>query len=96
MTRLYLITYKANPYFNAATFHNYVASLYANKWISDWRHYNDNAYIVASSFDVGRLYNSIAPGMNGIQYTLIIEVDPKNSQGWLPKDAWTWLQKYKN
>jgi len=25
---------------------------------------------------------------------LIIEINPTNAQGWLPKKAWEWIQKY--
>jgi hypothetical protein len=95
MNKLYLITYKTNPSFNSVTFHNYVKALHEKKWISDWWHYTDNAYIVASNQEVQKLYNAAAPGMKGIQYVLIIELNPNNRQGWLPPDAWKWLQKYK-
>lgn len=95
MTKLYILTFKAYQNFNATNFHSYVDSLYKNGWITDWWHYTDNAYIIASTYDVEKLYNATVPGMSTMQYVLFIEVDPKNSQGWLPKDAWTWLQKYK-
>ncbi len=95
MTKLYIITYRAGVNFNANLFHNYIESLYRNKWITDWWHYTDNAYIVASTFDAGNLYNATYRGAYAMTYVLIIEINPQNVQGWLPKDAWTWLQKYK-
>jgi hypothetical protein len=95
MNKLYIITYKTNSAFNAVAFHNYIEDLYKKKWITDWWHYIDSAYIVASNQTAEALYNAAAPGMKGIQYVLIIEVDPKNEQGWLPPKAWEWLQKYK-
>lgn len=94
MNKLFIITYKAKPDFNSVIFHNYVEALYKNQWVSDWWHYTDNSYIVASNQTVQNLYNAAAPGMVGIQYVLIAEIDPNNMQGWLPPDAWTWLQKY--
>lgn len=94
MTKLYIITYKTNPSFNSAIFHNYIKALYQNNWISDWWHYTDNTYIVASNQTVQNLYNATAKGMGGIQYALIVEVNPKNQQGWLPPAAWDWLKKY--
>lgn len=95
MNKLYLITYSFNQNFNAVNFHNYINALFAKKWISDWWHYTDSAYIVASSQTVQDLYNAAAPGMVGIKYVLITEINPKNQQGWLPKDAWNWMQKYR-
>lgn len=95
MNKLYLITFKANQYFNAVHFHSYINDLYSKKWITDWWHYTDNAYIVASAYDVNRLYSATVPGMSTMTYVLFIEIDPNNAQGWLPTDAWKWLQKYK-
>lgn len=67
-------------------------SLYP-KYISDWWHYLDESYIVVSSLNVSSLYNLIFPGIPG-RYLLVVEIDPNNSQGWLPRAAWEWLQKY--
>ncbi len=93
MNKVYLITYNPTEPFNKALFHNYIQSLYANKYISDWWHYMDETYMVVSSLDVNKLYSAIFPGVPQ-RYLLIIEVNANNAQGWLPKDAWTWLQKY--
>ena len=92
MTKIYLITYSPDAYFNKATFHDYMTSLYPI-YITDWWHYIDTTYLIASSLDVIPLYNLISHGVPR-RYSLIIEVDPNNAQGWLPKNAWTWLQKY--
>lgn len=93
MNKLFAITYKTDSVFNAVSFHRYINALYEKEWISDWWHYTDNVYIVASSQEVSDLYNVTFPGVPG-RYILIIEVDPNNAQGWLPQKAWAWLQKY--
>lgn len=95
MTKLYIITYKTDLNFNAVLFHNYVKSLHTKSWISDWWHYTDSTYIVASSQPVNDLYNATFPGIPR-RHILIIEVNPNNAQGWLPQAAWTWLQKYQS
>jgi hypothetical protein len=95
MTKLFIITYKTDATFNPVLFHNYIHQLFVKNWISDWWHYTDNTYIVASQQDVVGLYNATFPGIPR-RYILIIEVDPNNAQGWLPQSAWTWLQKYQN
>jgi len=92
MTKIYLVTYTSDAYFNKAIFHSHITSLHP-KYIADWWHYIDAAYMIASTLDVAQLYNLIFPGVPK-RYLLIIEVDPNNAQGWLPRDAWTWLQKY--
>ena len=92
MTKTYLVTYSPDIYFNKVMFHSYMTSLYPSS-VTDWWHYIDTTYLIASSLDVNSLYNLIFPGVPR-RYLLIIEVDPNNAQGWLPRDAWTWLQKY--
>jgi hypothetical protein len=93
MNKVYLVTYNPTQPFNKGVFHNYITSLHKNGHISDWWHYIDTTYLIVSHLDVNQLYNLIFPGVPQ-RNLLIIEVLPKNAQGWLPKDAWTWLQKY--
>ena len=92
MNKVYLITYNPDAVFNKTVFHSHVLSLYP-KHISDWWHHIDSAYLVVSTLNVNQLYNLVFPGVPG-KYLLIIEVDPNNAQGWLPNNAWSWLQKY--
>lgn len=93
MNKIYLITYTPSLNFNKIIFHNYINSLFQKGYISDWWHYIDEAYLVATNREVSQLYNSVFPGVPR-RYLLIIEVDPNNVQGWLPPAAWKWLQKY--
>ena len=95
MNKVYIITYNTDLYFNPTAFHGYINYLYQNHYIIDWWHYTTNAYMVVTSLDVNSLYNAVFPGIPR-RYLLIIVVDPNNAQGWLPKDAWTWLQKYQS
>jgi hypothetical protein len=68
-------------------------SLFSLGHISDWWHYLNDAYLVATQHDVNQLYNAVFPGVPK-RNLLIIEVDPNNAQGWLPPEAWQWIQKY--
>lgn len=93
MKKIFLITYNPGIYFNKVIFHNYITSLSSKGYIFDWWHYIDEAYIVATDLDVNSLYNAVFPGVPQ-RNLLVIEINPNNSQGWLPKAAWDWLQKY--
>jgi hypothetical protein len=95
MTKIYLISISNWANFNPTAFHNYFTSLYP-RTISDWWHYIPNIYLVATTLSPSQLYNLIVPGAAGIQYVLIVEVKPGNNYGWLPKDAWDWINKYHN
>lgn len=92
--KVYIITYNPLEPFNKVTFHKYIESLFAGGYITDWWHYIDETYLVVSNLDINILYNAIFPGVPQ-RYLLIIEVNPDNSQGWLPPNAWAWLEKYK-
>jgi hypothetical protein len=94
MIKIYLVTYNTNGNFNQAIFHAYLTSLYPLN-ISDWWHHIDTTYLVASTLNVNQLYNLIYPGVPQ-RNLLIIEVDPNNTQGWLPPLAWEWIKKYKH
>jgi hypothetical protein len=94
MNKIYIVTFNSDINFNKVVFHNYMTSLYP-KYISDWWHHIENSYLIASALDVNSLYNLIFPGVPK-RYLLVIEIDPSNAQGWLPKEAWDWLQKYQH
>jgi len=93
MNKLYLISYNLKGDNDKIRFHDYIKSLCKNDYITDWWHYIDNSYIVASSLNVEKLYDIVSKG-NPNQYIFIVEVDTENAQGWLPKKAWDWLSKY--
>ena len=94
MNKVYLITYNTDYNFNKTIFHSYITSFYPSH-ISDWWHHIDTAYLITSNLDINQLYNLIYPGVPG-RSLLIIEVDPNNAQGWLPRNAWEWIQKYQS
>jgi len=94
MNKIYLITYNTDATFNSQVFHNYITSFYP-KYLSDWWHYINDFYLVSTSLNVNDLYNIVFRGIPG-RHLIIIEVNPNNSQGWLPKQAWDWLQKYRS
>ena len=90
-----MVTYNPTEPFSKTTFHGYIQSLHNLAYISDWFHYLDETYMIVSSKDVTSLYKAIFPGIPQ-RLLLIIEVNPNNAQGWLPKNAWAWIQKYQN
>ena len=63
--------------------------------ILDWWHYITSSYLLVSQLSVNDLANKIINYFPNHRF-LLIKVDPHTSQGWLPKDAWEWLTKYKN
>lgn len=91
--KIYLVTYSPTPPFNQAIFRNHVMSLFNNRHITDWWHYIDSTYLIASNLNADQLYNLIIPAVPK-RNLLIIEIDKNNAQGWLPPLAWAWIKKY--
>lgn len=81
--------------FDLVKFQTYIQSLYKNGYIQAWWHYLPGGlYFVDSSLEVNQLYNLFIKHMPS-RYFIVMEVDPKNQQGWLTKEAWDWFNLYK-
>lgn len=93
--RAYIINFeKGNPFdnFNYKDFHNTLTSA---KGILDWWHYLETTYIVITeqnvlASDIGEFMRQIAPKKR----LFICELNLRNHDGLLQKDAWDWINKY--
>ena len=80
--------------FDLGKFHLYIDSLYKNGYINTWWHYLPGGlYFVSSNLEVNQIYNLLIKHTVN-RHLIVMEVDPKNQQGWLPKDAWDWFKPY--
>lgn len=86
-TKKYLITYDLKtPNWNYTGFYN------ALKNLGDWWHYLDSTWIIKSStYTPQQMYDVLAPHLSTKDFILIIEIVPESKYGFLPKDAWGWL-----
>lgn len=61
----------------------------------DWFRYAEGCYLVYTSKTIktwnARLRPFVEPGGN----LLILDVDPHDYNGWMPKDLWPWLKDKK-
>ena len=55
-----------------------------------WWHYLDSTWIVITNESTQQIWQRLAPHIDKNDYMLIIEI-VNNVQGWLPKDAWDWI-----
>jgi len=65
-----------------------------SQYINDWWHYLGSTYILSSNYTLDTIQNQIKVKYPGFHF-LLMEVDPKAANGWLPKDAWKWINKHK-
>ena len=72
----------------------YYNGLYeAIKVLGTWWHYLDSTWIIKnSSLTANQIYERLEPHINKSNgdHILVIELGI-DKQGWLPADAWTWL-----
>lgn len=57
-----------------------------------WWHYLDSTWIIVTTESAQQISQRLKPHIDNNDYILIIEV-VNNIGGWLPKDAWEWINK---
>ncbi|MFZ2309990.1 MAG: hypothetical protein WAW11_00410 [Patescibacteria group bacterium] len=82
---VYLITYDLNK-----TGQDYSGLYEAIKSIGDWWHYLDSNWLVRTDFNVTQISSILNKKIDQNDQLLIIRV-MKDYDGWLPRDAWNWL-----
>ena len=89
---LYLLTFDRDENTNYDVIHDYIKS--DTNYIIDWWHYLQSSYILLSEYSGVVLADKILRNFPNHRF-LLIEVNPRDYQGWLPSNAWSWLKKYK-
>lgn len=85
----YLITYdlKATPLSGYRPLHDEIKKISGNWW-----HYLESTWIVKNtSMSADSISNKLLPHIKQGDRLLVIKIDTSDKQGWLPKDAWDWL-----
>ena len=57
-----------------------------------WWHYLDSTWLLSTSETAADIYHRLAIYIDPSDYILIIRVT-EDCHGWLPKNAWPWLQQ---
>lgn len=86
--KAYLITYDLKvPGKNYETLYSAIKS-YGNWW-----HFLESNWMIVTHESSVQIWNRLAKTIDRSDFLLIIEVR-RDSHGWLPKDAWDWIQAY--
>ena len=62
--------------------------------IKNWWHYLTSCYIIITHLDQNQLSNHCRESLKRFYYKethLVLSVNLKEYQGWLPQDAWDWI-----
>jgi hypothetical protein len=59
-----------------------------------WMHYIDDCWLVDATLTADQLAKKLYPYITNTDRLLVMRVTSEN-QGWLPADAWTWINERK-
>ncbi|HIF9328495.1 TPA: hypothetical protein ACX6RL_000741 [Photobacterium damselae] len=71
---------------------NYNGLYEAIKTTGRWWHYLDSTWIIATDESPAQIWSRLELFVDNNDNLLIMEVK-NNSQGWLPQDAWEWINE---
>jgi len=57
-----------------------------------WWHYLGSTWLVDTGLDAAGIFARLKPHIDTNDYVLVIRV-ARDRQGWLPKDAWDWINE---
>lgn len=83
----YLITYDLKN----KSIKNYESLHLAIKGTGLWWHYLESTWIVKTNLSSSQIWNELGKHILNNDYILIIKIDTSDKWGWLPKEAWDWL-----
>ncbi|MFM2394504.1 MAG: hypothetical protein RLZZ546_2486 [Bacteroidota bacterium] len=93
MNKAYIINFDKGGFFNYQKFHK---TLTTADGIISWWHYLESSYIVitnrnTSATNVSEFVRANMPD----KHFFVCELNLKNHDGWLPQEAWDWINKNK-
>lgn len=62
--------------------------------VLQWWHFIDQTCVVATHHSADELARLLTPHIDGVKDSLlVVEIEPHEFQGWLPRTAWDWLNQ---
>ncbi len=94
--KAYIINFDKGGILDSFDYKKFHDSITTAKGVVNWWHYLESSYIIitnntttatnVSDFVIQHMPN---------KHFLVAELNLKNHNGWLPKEAWDWINKYK-
>lgn len=88
--RIYLMIFDRDKYLDQDKLSQFIKT---SDIILDWWHYIKSSYILVSRLSADELTSYMTENFKNFRF-LIIEIDSRNYNGWLPPNAWDWIHKY--
>lgn len=96
LKKSYIIIYDKGGIFDAFDYKKFHNTLTTAKGVNSWWHYIDNSYIIITDNNVTatNLSEFILHHLPN-KHFFVSELNLKNHNGWLPKEAWDWINNNK-
>lgn len=88
--KAYILVFDRDDKVDYTKFHNELVGL---PQIENWFHYLKSSYVLISRLSASSLNDKVADLVPG-KRLLIVELNLKNHDGFLPQKAWDWLKRY--
>jgi len=56
-----------------------------------WWHYLESTWIVKTNLTASEISAKLIPHIKQGDRLIVVKIDYSDSQGWLPKEAWDWI-----
>jgi len=86
----YLITYDLKN----KSIRDYQSLFIAIKSLGSWWHYLDSTWIIKTNLNSQQIWNMLSKHLLTNDHILVVKIDGSDKWGWLPQDAWSWLNSY--
>jgi hypothetical protein len=63
------------------------------KFSPGWWHYLDSTWLIVTQEDANQLCRRLKPHIDEQEDRILVIEAGTDSQGWLPEDAWKWIQR---
>lgn len=73
---------------------DYTAVYEAIKGLGPWCHYLESTWMVQSNLTTQEVASKVKANMDNNDYLFVTEITRKTRNGWLPSDAWKWLNDH--
>ncbi|MFM2229448.1 MAG: hypothetical protein RL607_706 [Bacteroidota bacterium] len=94
--KAYIINFDKGGLIDSFDYKKFHDNLTTAKGVINWWHYLESSYIIITDANVTatNVSDFVLQHMKE-KHFLVVELNLKNHNGWLPKEAWDWINKYR-
>ena len=95
--KAYIINFDKGGVLDTFDYKKFHTSLTTTKGVINWWHYLESSYIIIAEWNVNaKNVSDLVGELMPNKLFFVCELNLKNHNGWLPNEAWEWINRYKN